>query len=84
MMTERIEDLNEEGCVVLEDHEKIQEVVEFINDAIDWEAKAPKVQKTGGIVIGEKTINVLYGDDIELYFQSEFGLKLMKAEPEFF
>lgn len=76
--------LNEEGCVMLDDHEKIQKIVGFINDAIDWEGESPKVQKTGAIVIGDKTIEVLHGDEIELYFQSEMGLKLMKAEPEFF
>ncbi|GAE45796.1 hypothetical protein JCM21738_2641 [Mesobacillus boroniphilus JCM 21738] len=68
----------------MDDHEIIQKIVGFINDAIDWEGESPKVQKTGAIVIGEKTIKVLYGGEIELYFQSEIGLKLMKAEPEFF
>ena len=63
---------------------KIQQIVGFINKAMDWEEEVLQREKSSVIVFGDMDIKILYENEKEIYFQSEKGTKLMKPEPDFF
>jgi hypothetical protein len=75
---------SDKNCSVIHSKSKIKEIVHFINDASDWNEEVSPRQKTSVIDTEELKINVLFGDDKEIYFQSEKGTKIMKPEPDFF
>lgn len=74
----------DEKCSEIKDKIKIEKIVGFINDAIDWNEEALPREKTSVIDFGDMKIKVHYEKEKEIYFQSEKGTKLMKPEPEFF
>lgn len=77
--------LSDEDCFEINDQTKIKQIAAFINeDAFDWKEEVVTRQNTGVIDFGNLKIKVLYGDEIDLYFQSEKGTKMMKADPGFF
>ncbi|WNF23523.1 hypothetical protein [Mesobacillus jeotgali] len=76
--------LKDEACTKINDPTKIQQIAAFINDGIDWEEEVPHRENSGAIDFGDIKITVLYGNEIDLYFQSEKGTKMMKADPDFF
>ncbi|WP_156290991.1 hypothetical protein [Oceanobacillus salinisoli] len=79
------ETLNQEGCFVIDDKSKVEEIKTLINKAVDWEKEElPNREKTSIIDFGNMEIKVYYGNDKEIYFQSKKGIKVMKPEPEFF
>ena len=76
--------LNSENCSEIKDEIKIQQIVGFINDATDWKEEVLPREKSSVIDFGDMNIKVHYGNEKEIYFQSEKGAKLMKPEPDFF
>jgi len=76
--------LNDEKCSEIKDKIKIQQIVSFINDAIDWKEEVSPREKSSVIDFGDMNIKVLYENEKEIYFQSEKGTKLMKPESDFF
>ncbi|MGB2991917.1 MAG: hypothetical protein WBB47_04730 [Paenisporosarcina sp.] len=76
--------LNSEKCSEIKDEIKIQQIVGFINDAMDWQKEILPRQKSSVIDFGDMNIKVHYGSEKEIYFQSEKGTKLMKPDPDFF
>ncbi|BCB03834.1 hypothetical protein [Bacillus sp. KH172YL63] len=79
------ESLNQEDCFVIDDRTKVEGIKQLINKAIDRDYEmVPTREKTSVIDFGNIEINVYYGNDKEIYFQSKKGTKIMKPEPEFF
>ncbi|MFC4560202.1 hypothetical protein ACFO3D_18765 [Virgibacillus kekensis] len=76
--------LSDEKCSEIKDEGKVQKIVGFINDAIDWKEEVLPREKSSVINIGDMDIKVHYEAEKEIYFQSENGTKLMKPEPDFF
>lgn len=74
----------DEKCSEIKDEIKIEKIVGFINDAIDWNEEVSSREKTSVIDFGDMSIKVQYENEKEIYFQSEKGTKLMKPEPDFF
>ncbi|MBM7585660.1 hypothetical protein JOC86_002202 [Bacillus pakistanensis] len=75
---------NDEKCSEIEEKSKIEKIVRFINDAIDWDKEVLSREKTSVIELGNIEIKVFYENDKEIYFQSEKGTKMMKPDPDFF
>lgn len=75
---------NDEKCHEIEEKSKVEKIVRFINDAIDWDKEVLSSEKTSVIELGNTEIKVFYEDGKEIYFQSEKGTKLMKPDPDFF
>ena len=79
------ETLNQEDCVVIDDKTKIKGIKTLINKAINWDdEKLSNREKISVIDFGNIEIKVYYGNDKEIYFQSNKGTKIMKPDPEFF
>ncbi|PFA69768.1 hypothetical protein CN378_03100 [Bacillus sp. AFS015802] len=79
------ETLHQEDCVVIDDKTNLKGIKTLINKAIDWnDEKLPNREKSSVIEFGNLDIKVYYGNDKEIYFQSQKGTKIMKPEPEFF
>ncbi|MBT2695855.1 hypothetical protein J7E79_00130 [Bacillus sp. ISL-40] len=74
----------DEKCSEIKDEIKIEKIVGFINEAIDWNEEVSPREKTSVIDFGDMSIKVQYENEKEIYFQSEKGTKLMKPEPDFF
>ncbi|WLD91725.1 hypothetical protein [Alkalihalobacillus sp. AL-G] len=74
----------DEKCSKVTDQIKIEEIVNFINGAIDWNEEVLPREKTSMIDFGDIKIKVLYENEEEIYFQSKKGTKLMKPDPDFF
>ncbi|MFV2048252.1 hypothetical protein ACEWK1_12835 [Metabacillus sp. YM-086] len=75
---------NDEKCHEIEEKSKVEKIVRFINDAIEWDKEVLSSEKTSVIELGNTEIKVFYEDGKEIYFQSEKGTKLMKPDPDFF
>ncbi|MBO1511007.1 hypothetical protein [Metabacillus bambusae] len=73
-----------EGCSEINDKIQLEGIVNFINEAIDWDEEVSPREKTSVIDFGDIEIKVLYENDKEIYFQSEKGTKIMKPESDFF
>ncbi|QHE52835.1 hypothetical protein [Pontibacillus sp. HMF3514] len=79
------ENLNQEGCLEIGEKSKVEEVKTLINKAIDWEKdEIPYREKTSVIDFGDTKIKVHYGNNKEIYLESNKGIKIMKPEREFF
>lgn len=78
------QNLNDETCSEKKDQIKIEQIVDFINDAIDWENEVLTRKNSSLIDFGDIKIKVFYEKDKEVYLQSEKGIKLMKPDPGFF
>ncbi|MBM6618822.1 hypothetical protein [Bacillus suaedaesalsae] len=77
--------VNSKNCLEINDKSNINELMVLINSSNDWdEEEIPKREKTSVIDFGIIDIKVFYGDDEEIYFQSDKGIKIMKPEGEFF
>ncbi len=75
---------NDENCSEIEGKVKIEQIVMFINTAIDWDKEILPRKKTSVIDLGNTKITVYNGSDKEIYFQSGKGTKMMKPDPDFF
>ncbi|WP_141994785.1 hypothetical protein [Bacillus sp. B4EP4a] len=73
----------DENCSEIKDKNKIENIVGFINEAIDWNVEVLLREKISVIDFGDMKIKVLYENEKEIYFQSDKGTKLMKSEPDF-
>jgi nucleoid DNA-binding protein len=79
------ENLNAEKCFEIADKSKVEKIKALINKAIDLDKEElPNREKISVIDFGKMEVKVYYGNDKEIYFQSEKGIKIMKPEPEFF
>jgi hypothetical protein len=78
--------LEDSNCSKITDKSKILEVQSLINNAIDREKEdqIPKRKKASILVVGDLEIEVYYERDMEIYFLSEKGWKIMKPDPTFF
>jgi len=77
--------LNDEKCYEINDKSKVEEIKKLINKAIDFEKEEfPNQEKISVIDFGNIEVTIHYGNDKEIYFKSEKGIKIMKPEPEFF
>ncbi|PLR78130.1 hypothetical protein CU633_06310 [Bacillus sp. V3-13] len=72
-----------EECTEINDKDTINEIVYFINHAIDWDKKASSREKISEIDFGNLKVNVSFGADRAIYLQSDKGTKYMKPEREF-
>ncbi|SEA22410.1 hypothetical protein SAMN05421743_103227 [Thalassobacillus cyri] len=75
---------NSENCEAIEEEADREKIVNFINDAIDWESKGAPGVEMSVMTLGDIEVKVLYGKDKEIFFQSEKGMKMMKPDPDFF
>ncbi|WP_227396016.1 hypothetical protein [Jeotgalibacillus aurantiacus] len=77
--------LHDNYCSEIKDKATIRHIIGFVNEAIDWEEEEMlQRKKTSRLSFGDTNITVLYGDEEEIYFQSDKGTKVMKPEPDFF
>ncbi|WP_077212323.1 hypothetical protein [Bacillus dakarensis] len=76
--------MDDETCSEIKDNMKIQQIADFINEAIDWKEEVSPRKNTIVIDFGDMKIKVLYENEKEAYFQSDKGTKLMKPDPDFF
>lgn len=77
-------DSGNESCRVINDKEIITSLVDFINDAIDWDDQSTEPRSSKKTYqFDDIKVEVLYGEDKEIYLKSDKGIKLMKPEPEF-
>ncbi|PLR87916.1 hypothetical protein [Bacillus sp. V33-4] len=72
-----------EACIEINDKDTINQIAYFINHAIDWDKEASTREKISEIDFGSLKVNVSFGDDQAIYFQSDKGTKYMKPEQEF-
>jgi len=79
------ETLNDEKCYEIHDKSRVEEIKTLINKSTDFEKEEfPIQEKISVIDFGNIEITIYYGNDKEIYFKSEKGIKIMKPESEFF
>lgn len=76
---------DDENCSEITDTSKLKEITSLINHSLDsYKEEIPQREKTSVMNLEKFNIQVHYGNDEDIYFQSEKDLKMMKAKPEFF
>jgi hypothetical protein len=72
-----------QNCTEIKDKSKIEQIIRFINEAMDTNEEVDSRNETLIIDLNDSKVNVFYEDEKEIFLKSEKGTKLMKPEHEF-
>jgi hypothetical protein len=72
-----------QNCTEINDISKIEQIIRFINEAMDSNDAIDSHTETLIIDFTDIKINVFYEDEKEIFLQSDKGTKVMKPEQEF-